>query len=558
MPLAAVPEPAGPPAFDLTAGAAQWRDALATLALLPSLGASWAIVVQARSGPVRAAFVRGLEEALGGTVALPAHAEPDVLDDATDLTATLAVGRVVIRSGLLSNDDGRAFLLTGIDRAGTRLAHALARAVDEGRGRFVLIDESEGGDLPAALADRAVLHLSLDHVRLADLVDGDGDGDVEAGRGAPSLERLEECARALGIASLRPLRHAWRLTQLLHRTQVGAVDPELFAARLCLLPHARMLPQVTDQMSPPSPPPPPQDGDMEGDGDRSPATPTPPQDLLLQALAASIPPEMLGALAERSRRAKAGRKGEAQGEGTRGRPLPSRRGRPNGRRRIDVVATMRAAVPWQTMRGRGTGDAVRVRAGDIHLQRRRPPTATSVVFAVDASGSTALSRLAEAKGAVERLLAEGYARRDRVALIAFRRDGAETLLAPTRALARAKRSLAGLPGGGGTPLAAGLKAAREVALDELRRGRSVTLVLLTDGSANVDLDGRGGRVRAMAQAQSLASLCAADGYHSILIDVGPRPSLRAKAIADAMAARYVAMPAADADRLAVTVGRDIG
>ena len=37
------------------------------------------------------------------------------------------------------------------------------------------------------------------------------------------------------------------------------------------------------------------------------------------------------------------------------------------------------------------------------------------------------------------------------------------MLPPTRSLVRAKRSLAGLPGGGGTPLAAGIDAAAALA-----------------------------------------------------------------------------------------------
>jgi magnesium chelatase subunit D len=84
---------------------------------------------------------------------------------------------------------------------------------------------------------------------------------------------------------------------------------------------------------------------------------------------------------------------------------------------------------------------------------------TTTIFVVDASGSAALHRLAEAKGAVELLLADCYVRRDRVAMLAFRGKGAELMLPPTRSLVRAKRSLAGLPGGGGTPLAAGMDAA---------------------------------------------------------------------------------------------------
>ena len=80
------------------------------------------------------------------------------------------------------------------------------------------------------------------------------------------------------------------------------------------------------------------------------------------------------------------------------------------------------------------------------------------------SGSSALARLAEAKGAVELLLAQAYVRRAKVALIAFRGTTAELLLPPTRSLARAKRCLGDLAGGGGTPIAAGLSAALDLAM----------------------------------------------------------------------------------------------
>jgi magnesium chelatase subunit D len=130
--------------------------------------------------------------------------------------------------------------------------------------------------------------------------------------------------------------------------------------------------------------------------------------------------------------------------------------------------------------GNGTSAAVMpaprvlVRRDDFRVQRLRERRETTTVFVVDASGSAALHRLAEAKGAIELLLAECYVRRDRVALIAFRgrpgAAGAELLLPPTRSLVRAKRSLADLPGGGGTPLAHGLDAARALAEDVSRRG----------------------------------------------------------------------------------------
>jgi magnesium chelatase subunit D len=104
---------------------------------------------------------------------------------------------------------------------------------------------------------------------------------------------------------------------------------------------------------------------------------------------------------------------------------------------------------------------IEVHPDDFRIVRFRQRTETSIVFAVDASGSTtALHRLGEAKGAVELLLTDCYVRRDHVALIAFRGRDATLSLPPTRSLARAKRCLAGLPGGGATPLATGIERPR--------------------------------------------------------------------------------------------------
>ena len=99
---------------------------------------------------------------------------------------------------------------------------------------------------------------------------------------------------------------------------------------------------------------------------------------------------------------------------------------------------------------RTSGCAAPATAGDIRLRRYEERSDRLLIFTVDASGSAALARLAEAKGAIEILLAEAYARRDHVCLIAFRGTEAELLLPPTRSLVQTKRRLAGLPGGGGT------------------------------------------------------------------------------------------------------------
>src|SRR6202012_5594833 len=136
----------------------------------------------------------------------------------------------------------------------------------------------------------------------------------------------------------------------------------------------------------------------------------------------------------------------------------------------NVLETLRAAAPWQKLRRRTGGEifskdaCLLIRKDDFRITRFKENSATATIFVVDASGSSALQRLAEVKGAVELLLVDCYVRRDEGALIAFRGQAAELVLPPTRSLARAKRSLAALPGGGGAPLSAAIIAATTLAL----------------------------------------------------------------------------------------------
>jgi len=172
---------------------------------------------------------------------------------------------------------------------------------------------------------------------------------------------------------------------------------------------------------------------------------------------------------------------------------------------------------------------------------------------LDASGSSALHRLAEAKGAINLLLADCYVRRDEVAVIAFRGKGAELLLPPTRSLVRARRSLAALPGGGGTPLAAGLEAALRLAAQVRRNGATPVIVMLTDGRANIARDGEPGRVRAEADAMAMAQQLRAARVTALVVDTSPQPAAAAQRLAQAMAATYRALPYAGAQALNSTV-----
>jgi magnesium chelatase subunit D len=168
-----------------------------------------------------------------------------------------------------------------------------------------------------------------------------------------------------------------------------------------------------------------------------------------------------------------------------------------------------------------------------------------------------MQRLAEVKGAVELMLADCYIRRDEVALIAFRGTKAELLLPPTRSLTRAKRSLAALPGGGGTPLSIAIDAAATLALAIRGKGQSPTIVLMTDGRANVRRDGQGDRAGAEAEAHDAARQLGATGIPVVLVDTSPRPQATAQKLASEMQARYVALPYADAARLSREVQAQI-
>jgi magnesium chelatase subunit D len=236
-----------------------------------------------------------------------------------------------------------------------------------------------------------------------------------------------------------------------------------------------------------------------------------------------------------------------------------RPGKPVAGERLHLPSTLKAAAPWQRLRAaslrqRGPGaPLLAVQSSDFRIQRFKARRQTTHIFVVDASGSSAVHRLAEAKGAIELLLAQSYVRRDQVALVAFRGTGAEQLLAPTRALARARRELAGLPGGGGTPLAAGIDAAHELALDIQRKGHNPVVAVMTDGRANVARDGSHGHEQAHADALLACKRLAMGGWSGLLVDTSRRPRPRARELAEAMGAQYLPLPQASAGSLSSAV-----
>jgi magnesium chelatase subunit D len=536
---------------------------------------------------------------------VPGSVTDDRLLGGVDLAATLSSGRLVVEQGVLAASNGGAVVLPMAERASASVLAALVGVLDthtvrveregiaaEHAARIALVCYDESSDdesIARALTDRLAFRVTgMQRFSISDearelLVGSVRDARERLHRvedGATWINALCELAEAYGVDSMRAPIFAWRAARAhaaLHGRDVVTEDDATAAARLVLLPRATRMPAPppepnTEPESEPEPapdstppeaqeqtPPPPPDSQRDDDtpppessDEESAEDSRPPADILRDAVTASLPAGVLEQLLARTAamRGVQGRVGEETVSLLRGRPRGARHGMPRGGARLHLLETLRTAAPWQRVRGRTErSERVQLRKDDFRVRRFVERTGTTVIFVVDASGSSALARLSEAKGAIEMLLAESYARRDRVSLIAFRGNVAETLLPPTRALARARRVLAAMPGGGGTPLATAIEVSIGAALSAQRAGSSPLVVFLTDGRANIARDGTPGRPQAAADALTSARMFAQQRLSALFVDTSLRPDAATRAIADAMHARYVPLPSANGDAL---------
>lgn len=589
--------PAAAPPTDRQAGreafekfdAARWGQAdlaAALLALMPHRlkGAVFDGAAPELAGILQDRIVR----ALGGDAALhrmPVSITDDRLMGGLDLAATLAKGRPVAETGLLARAHGGVLIVPMAERLPGRAAAQLARVIDTGEAEterdglslrapalFVTLafaDPDEPGEqLPSGLGDRLAFGLSLHGVSSARLRPETLTPQIIAAAReklrwvtVPDdlIEALIDAGARLGIRSLRApgfcLAAARGIAALAGRDTVTDADASL-AAELVYASRANI---VLDPSEPPGPPPEPPESKDEGE-DASRPQPQPDEltELMIEAVRLRVSLDIAArarTTRQRTRQEVApGKSGDMVDSRRRGSRIGARAGDPRRDGRLDLLATLRTAAPWQRIREAPAGGAIiSVRASDFRVKRFRHRSEAVVIFVVDASGSSAMNRLAEAKGAIELLLSGCYARRESVALIAFRKEGADLLLPPTRSLTRVKRSLSRLPGGGGTPLAAGIAAAAQLVRIERRKRKAPHVVFLSDGQGNIALDGSAGRERAGEDARDMARRLKALQEPVLFFDISRRPSAQAEMISTEMGAIYRPLPVADAARVSQAV-----
>lgn len=219
---------------------------------------------------------------------------------------------------------------------------------------------------------------------------------------------------------------------------------------------------------------------------------------------------------------------------------------------VALDATLRAAAPFQLGRNNGNGLAVVLRPEDVREKIREKRIGNFLLFVVDASGSMgARGRMSAAKGAVMSLLLDAYQKRDRVAMVSFRKDEAVVNLPPTASIDLAAGLLKEMPVGGRTPISAGLVKSYEVLRNYLMREPTARpiVVIITDGKSNVAM----GEKKPLDEALELsARLSLDDRIRFIVVDTESQGLVNfglAARLAGAMSAQYFKVEDLKADTL---------
>ncbi|MGQ9806018.1 MAG: magnesium chelatase ATPase subunit D [Chlorobiales bacterium] len=590
------------------------KKALLLAAVDASLGG---VLIPATVGSGKSTLVRAFAHILPeGTpfVELPLNITEDRLLGGLDLEIALATGKRVIEKGLLAKANGGVLYIDSFNLLDSASETYLIDAMSRGKvlierdgisdvhdAHFIVVGtyNPAEGEVRMGLLDRIGLIVpftpSIDEKFRAEVVrrvhfqthSDESDDDkllqgliLQARDLLPRVEIRDEeisglvqTALSLGVegnrADVFAVKAALASAALAGRLDVDEDDLKL-AARLVLLPRATRMPE-SEETQKAQPPPeaqspaesdaPNDSTDNHNDENTSEQTPDQIEELLLDAVESELPENLMNLAASAKRRGKSGSRGEALNY-RHGRYIRSEQGSLR-KGKLALVPTLIQAAPFQTIRRKQAShlrSQLIITKDDIRIKRFRDKAGTLFIFIVDASGSMALNRMQQAKGAVTKLLQEAYVHRDQVALIAFRGKQAEMLLPPSQSVDRAKRALDVLPTGGGTPLASAMMLGLETAKQMKSKGITQTmLVFITDGRGNVALThsdtDASDKQKIAAEIAALAQSIRLEGLNSVIIDTqtGYLSRGEAKHLAEQLGGRYIYLPNAKAEQIAAAV-----
>ena len=558
------------------------------------------VSIKSQFGPVRDAWLNyciNLLPADSKVIKAPANLSSEQLFGSLDIESALLSGEFKVSQGLLERLGGHYLLLPMAERMNLQAMTHISQALDEknlfnhsnmaNNSHFgvIVFDESDSQEegVNLRLLDRLAFGIYLDRFSIGDIKESLNvtPSDIEDAKDfLPTVtcpqdlvEVLVKAGLSLGISSLRANQFAVETAKSLAALRgfmtVGQ-EEAIDAARLVYthLQSLQAFPEEgtnnhsdedveSQQKAQPS-----SDNETAEDTESSDLENADPpfsnddlEELVVEAVKTSLPPKLILQMNQTLRSAKtkasiAGKSGSIEKSDVSGRPHGARKGLPGNGRRLDILKSIRTAIPWQRLRAQQVnailkpviGSRIHFRAEDLHTKQYLKRRGTVTIFLVDASGSSATQRLSEAKGALEELLGQCYIRRDEVAMLSMRGSKVEIVLPPTRSLVRAKRNLATLPGGGGTPLALGLRSANEMAISLERKGLTPIIVIMTDGKANVNLNGVGGRAGAHNDAIATAKELRIKNHRILFVDTSPQPEKLAQELAGVMAAQYFPLP----------------
>ena len=540
----------------------------------PSLGS---LSIKANYSTEREAFLSNLFAVLrpNGLKKIYPFQNPTDFAKSINMMDTLTFGIPKYNDDIFSSHN-IALILTNTEKMEKGLATFLREKIKNNANKFfIALDESESNEIPNAnLSEYLNFSINLDGIRYRDLkkVSINRKKIAEARENLVTVEvnkkildYLVASAEMFSVSNMHTvfstLKVAKSLCAYKGNKSVSREDINL-AISLSMIHKAKQIPEFQQEEKEAATEQEQSRDDNESKANNSELN-NKDKKMLIDALKISLPSNLIESLLSKNFQninlGESAGSGEKNNNFSAGRPIPSINRKYSSDKRIDLIATLTKAIPWQKLRSSsGTKNRkIIIYPQDIMIKRFEKQSERLLIFLVDASGSNAIGRLAEAKGAIEILLSDAYAKRDNVALISFSGLKADPLLLPTKSLVTAKKKLSSLPGGGATPLANGLLEAFNMA--EAARPRNITpiIILLSDGRGNMSLDGVGDRVKSIKDTKYVASLIKRNAINNIFIDTSRRKTQIADELARELNGHYFQLPMANSGTISKAVQQSI-